>query len=65
MQTELNDLIFWATSFWQEEKQKENKKDAPEYFLPAEGANAIADSLTALGHDVSPADVAAVYTQRR
>jgi len=60
----LSDAIFWATTFWQEQLPKENPKDLPVWALPEEGAQAISEAFTALGHEVSPADVHHIYQTR-
>ncbi len=64
MKTELNDLIFWASCFWQQEKPPENPKDMPEWYLTDEGAMAISDAVSSLGFEISPSEVHQVYSKR-
>jgi len=61
-QAALEDVIFWATTFWQEQKQAESKNEMPQWFLPDEAAETIAENMRLLGNaDVTAETVQTIY----
>ncbi len=62
----IEDLVFWATAFWQEQKTEgKGKNEIITTFLPDEGAQAIAEALHAIGHDeITAENVQATYAAR-
>lgn len=61
----LDDMVFWATAFWQDSKPSEEDEKVDVFFLPNEGAEAIAQALHAIGHDTLTAeDIQEVYQRR-
>jgi len=61
----MQDMVFWATTFWQEQVPPQNRSDQPSYFLPDEAANEIAEQVCALGFEnVTAESVHMVYQSR-